>query len=268
MKIVNGKKIASLVKENIAKIITEQDLQKSLAIFYVGDNPVIDNFINLKKKFGEDVGVRVRVFKYEKDITTKKLIDEIKTISEEFDGVVVQLPLPAHIDKKKVLNSVSPEKDIDVLSEKRYKKFAKGDFSFFPPVVGAVVEVLNFYEISLDGKNVVVVGEGLLVGRPVFDWLKKAGFKPKMVNEKTKNKEDIYKKADVIISGVGIPGLIKKNFVKKGVVLIDAGSSSEDGQIVGDISKDCKTKASIFSTVPGGIGPITIAILFKNLLYN
>jgi len=268
MKIVNGKKIASLLKEDAAKIIREQDLQKSLAIFYVGENPVIDNFINLKKKFGEDVGVRVRVFKYEKEITTTKLINEIKTISEEFDGAIVQLPLPLHIDKKKVLNCVAPHKDIDVLSDKRYKKFISGDFSFFPPVVGAVVEVLNFHDVSLDGKNVVVVGDGILVGRPVFDWLKKAGFKPKMVNEKTKNKEDIYKKADVIISGAGKPGIIKKSFVKKGVVLIDAGSSSEDGQIVGDISKDCKDKASIFSTVPGGIGPITIAILFKNLLYN
>lgn len=268
MKIAAGKKIASLIKENVAKVIRDQDLQKSLAIFYVGESPVIDNFISLKKKFGEDIGVRVRVFKYEKEISTAKLIKEIKTISEEFDGALVQLPLPLHIDKKKVLNSVPPEKDIDVLSEKRYKKFISGDFSFFPPVVGAVVEVLNFYEVSLNDKNVVVVGDGLLVGKPVFDWLKKSGFKPKLVTEKTKNKEEIYKKADVIISGVGRPGIIKKSFVKKGVVLIDAGSSSEDGQIVGDISKDCADKASLFSTVPGGIGPITIAVLFKNLLYN
>jgi methylenetetrahydrofolate dehydrogenase (NADP+)/methenyltetrahydrofolate cyclohydrolase len=268
MKIVQGKKIASLIKENLKKLIKEKNLQKSLAIFYVGNNPVIDNFINLKKKFGEDVGVRVRVFRYEENIKTQNLIKEIKQISKDFDGVLVQLPLPVHIDKKKVLNVVPPEKDIDVLGDKRYKKFIKGDFSFFPPVAGAVSEVFNFYNLALENKNIVVVGDGLLVGRPVSDFLLALKLKPKVVNEKTKNKNDIYRKADILISGVGSAGIIKKSFVKKGVVLIDAGSSSEGGQILGDISKDCKDKASIFSTVPGGLGPITIAILFKNLLYN
>lgn len=268
MKIVEGKKIASFLKESLKKVIKEKDLQKSLAIFYVGENPVIDNFINLKKKFGEDVGVRVRVFKYEESITTQKLVKEIKNISEDFDGVIVQLPLPKHIDKKKALNAVPSEKDVDVLSDKKYKKFAKGDFSFFPPVAGAISEIFNFYGVSFANKNIVVVGQGLLVGGPVFDWLKALKLKPKIVNEKTKNKNEIYKKADIIISGVGQASIIKKSFVKKGVVLIDAGSSSEDGQIVGDISKDCKDKASLFSMVPGGVGPITVAILFKNILYN
>ncbi len=268
MNIVEGKKIASLIKGNLIKVIKEQNLQKSLAIFYVGDNPVIDNFINLKKKFGEDIGVKVRVFKYEDNISTVKLIKEIKNTSKDFSAVVVQLPLPLHIDKKKVLNSVPKEKDIDVLSEKKYKKFTQGDFTFFPPVAGAVFEILNFYNISLNYKKIVVVGDGLLVGKPLFDWLKASGFSVKMVTEKTKNKNELYKKADVIISGVGKPNIIKKSFIKKNVILIDAGSSSEGGQIVGDISKDCKDKASIFSTVPGGVGPITVAILFRNILYN
>lgn len=268
MNIVEGKKIASLIKENLIKVIKEQNLQKSLAIFYVGNNPIIDNFIHLKKKFGEDIGVRVRVFRYEETISTPKLIKEIKDISKDFDGVIVQLPLPAHIDKKKVLNSVPKEKDIDVLSEKKYKKFTMGDFSFFPPVAGAVFEILNFYKVSLDHKKIVVVGDGLLVGQPVFDWLRASGFSPKMVSEKTRNKEEWYKKADVIITGVGKPNIIKKSFLKKNVILIDAGSSSEDGQIMGDIAKDCKDKASLFSTVPGGVGPITVAILFRNILYN
>ncbi len=268
MKIVEGKKIASLIKEDLIKEIKEQNLQKSLAIFYVGNNPVIDNFINLKKKFGEEVGVRVRVFKYEEDIKTQKLIKEIKDISREFDSVVVQLPLPSHIDKNKVLNSVNIKQDIDVLGEKKYKKFLSGGNKFFPPVVGSIFEIMNFYNIDLKDKNIVVVGDGVLVGKPVFDWLKSLKLKPKMVNEKTKNKEMLYKKADVIISGVGKPNLITKKMIKKGVVLIDAGSSSEDGQIVGDISKDCKSQASLFSTVPGGVGPITISILFRNMLYN
>lgn len=268
MNIVAGKKIASLIKETLVKTIKEQNLQKSLAIFYVGNNPVIDNFITLKKKFGEDIGVRVRVFTYEETISTAKLIKEIKDTAKDFNSVVVQLPLPSHIDRKKVLDSVPVEKDIDVLSAKKYKKFIKGDFTFFPPVVGAVFEIFNFYNISLTDKKIVVVGDGLLVGRPLFDWLKTSGLSSKMVTKKTRNKNEVYKTADVLISGVGKPNIIKKSFIKKGVILIDAGSSSEDGQIVGDISKDSKDKAFLFSTVPGGVGPITVAILFRNILYN
>lgn len=266
--IVEGKKISNLIENQIKKTIEEQNLQKSLAIFYVGNNSVIDGFIKLKKNFGERVGVRVRIFHYEKDITTKSLIKEIKDISKDFDGVVVQLPLPEHIDREKVLDSVPVDKDIDVLGSKKYKNFLSGDLTFFPPVAGAIFEVLNFHNVSLDGKKIVVVGDGMLVGRPVFDWLKIAGLKPKKVTEKTKNKNEIYKNSDVIITGVGKSETITLKMIKKGVVLIDAGTSIESDVVVGDISKDSASKASLFSTVPGGVGPITVAILFRNLLYT
>jgi len=268
MNLVDGKKISSLIKENLIKVIKEQKLKKSLAIFYVGKNPVIENFINLKKKFGKEIGVLVEVFKYDENISSEDLIKEIKKVSKSFDGAVVQLPLPEQIDRRKVLNSVPVEKDVDVLGDKKYRKFASGDFTFFPPVAGAVFEVLNFYKIQLENKKIVVVGDGVLVGKPVFDWLEASMLKAKVINEKTKDKNKLYKEADIIISGVGKAGVVKKSFVKKGVVLIDAGSSSEDGQIVGDIAKDCKEKASLFATVPGGIGPVTVAILFRNVLYN
>ncbi len=266
--IVDGKKIAGSIEVHLKDTIHIQGLQKSLAIFYVGNDPVIDNFIGLKKKFGERIGVRVRVFRYEAIITTKQLVQEIKDISKDFDGVIVQLPLPIHLDKKKILNSVPPDKDIDVLGDKQYKKFTKGDLTFFPPVPGAISEVLDFYGVDLMGKKITVVGNGILVGKPVADWLTLSSLKSTIVTDVTRNKKNIYERADIIISGVGAPNIITKDMVKKGVVLIDVGASAPQGVLVGDIAKNCKTKASLFSTVPGGVGPITIAILFRNLLYT
>lgn len=268
MQIVEGKKIASLIKEDLIKTIKDKGLVKKLAIFYVGENPVITSFVELKKKFGQDVGVDVKVFKYEDSVEEDFLIKEIKEKSKDFNGVVVQLPLPEKLNRENILNAVPGEKDIDVLGNFSYQKFSSGDFKFLPPVVGAIDEVFRFYNIATEGKKIVVVGKGLLVGGPVFDWLKALKLNPVCVDEKTQNPDEIFKGADIIISGVGKSGIIKKEILKKGVVLVDAGSSLDAGRVVGDIGYECGEVASLFSRVPGGIGPITIAVLFRNMLYN
>ncbi len=266
--LVNGRELSSRIKEELKNKIKKENLNKSLGIFYVGKNEVIENFIRIKKKFGEDIGVLVEVISFDEKVSEVDLIKSIKKNSKKYDGLIVQLPLPKNINKKNVLNSVSVKKDIDVLNEKTFEVFKSGKKGKIPTVAGSVMEIFNFYKIDLKGKKIVIVGNGLLVGKPVFEILKLQGLKPKVITEKTKNAKDFYKNADVIISGVGIPNLIKKGSVKKGVVLIDAGSSSHNGSIVGDISKDCLEKASLFSTVPGGVGPVTVAMLLKNLLYN
>lgn len=265
---VDGKKIARKIKANIKKEMKERGAKKKMAIVYVGQNKVIDKFVNLKKNFGKDVGIPVQVFRFEKNITEKDLAKNVKKICKEFDGVVIQLPLPSHIDKKTILNIVPKGKDIDILSDKKYAEFKKGDMSRLPPVAGAIFEILSFYDIDLENKKVAVVGDGVLVGRPTFDLFVLMGLNPILVNKETKNSKDIIKSADVLVCGVGSPSFIKNSHIKNDVILFDAGSSSEGGVVVGDISKDCIKKASIFSAVPGGIGPITIAILFRNLLYN
>lgn len=268
MQIVEGKKIASLIKEELKKNIIENSLEKKLAIFYVGENPVISSFVELKKKFGADIGVNVEVFRFDNSVEEDFLIQEIENKSKDFDGVVIQLPLPESLNRRKILDSVPEEKDIDVLGTKAYRRFASGDFKFLPPVVGAVEQVFRHYNIEMQDKKFIVVGKGLLVGGPIFDWLKALNLDTICVDENTENSEEIYSSADVIISGVGRAGLIKKDFLKEGVVLIDAGSSLDAGVIAGDIDYECGEVSSVFARVPGGIGPITIAILFKNLLYN
>jgi methylenetetrahydrofolate dehydrogenase (NADP+)/methenyltetrahydrofolate cyclohydrolase len=266
--IVDGEKIAKGIKNNLRKMIKEKNIQKRMAIFYVGDNKVIEKFIKLKKKFGKSLGIETAVFNYDSNISEKELIKDIKVKVKDFDGAIVQLPLPKYMDKKKVLNSIPKEKDIDVLGDKRYKDFASGDFTFFPPVAGAVFEIFSYHKVKLDDKNIVVVGDGILVGGPVRDWLLASGLNPVVITKDSKDKKPILKNADIIISGAGSPNLIKKSFVKKGSVLIDAGASSEDGKIVGDISKECAQISELFAGVPGGVGPITIAILFRNLIHS
>lgn len=266
--IVDGKKISSLIKEDIKKQIKDNSLEKSLAIFYVGENKIIDQFISVKNKFGTDVGIKVDVLKYSEDVTEDFLIEEIENKSPQYSGVVVQLPLPKSFNQMKILNSIPLDKDVDFLSDRKNEVFKKGDMAILPPVAGAVYEIFDFYDVDLKNKNIVVVGKGFLVGRPVIDLLKILGIQPTVVDIETENKSQIYKDADIIISGVGFPNLIKKEDIKDGCILIDAGTSSHKGVISGDISPDCLDKASLLSPVPGGVGPITVAVLFRNVLYN
>jgi methylenetetrahydrofolate dehydrogenase (NADP+)/methenyltetrahydrofolate cyclohydrolase len=266
--LVDGKKIAKNIEQKMKEYIENNNLKKRLAIFYVGDNPVIDQFVKIKQNFGKRIGVDVAVFKYEDSIGEDYLVNEISDKSKDFDGVVVQLPLPSHIDRYKIINSVDLEKDVDVLSDKSYRDFLSDKNKMLPPVVFAIKEILSSYNILIKDKKVCVVGDGLLVGKPVYDWFKMNEADVNIVNLKTQDTESLIKNADILVSGVGSPNLIKKDMVKDGVVLLDAGSSQESGALVGDISKDCESVASIFSCVPGGIGPITVVGLFYNLVYN
>ncbi len=149
--------------------------------------------------------------------------------------------------------------------EEKYQDFKEGNHTFLPPVVGAIAEIFKFHNVSLEGKEILVVGDGMLVGRPMHDWLLGKGIYPKSLDIHTENSDELLQNADIVISGAGQANLITKDRIETGVVLIDAGSSLDAGQLVGDISKDCAEKASLFSMVPGGVGPITIAIIFKNL---
>lgn len=265
---VDGKSIAKRLEEEMKNYIEANNLSKKLAIFYVGNNPVIDQFIKIKQNFGKRVGVFVEIFRYEEEIEEDFLIKEIKEKSESFDGALVQLPLPSHINKLTVLNSIKEEKDIDVLSRNSYKNFLIGKNKMLPPVAFAVFQILKNHNVLLGNKKVCVVGDGLLVGRPVYDWFKLNNVKAEIVNLETENPEALIKDADILVSGVGVPNLIKKEMIKKGAVILDAGSSQESGAVVGDISIECEEMAEIFSGVPGGIGPLTVVGLFSNLVYN
>lgn len=257
--IVDGRKIAD-------EIISSLNLEgATLLAIQVGEDPATESFLRIKKKFGERAGARVLVEKFETSVETHTLISRIKKANQdkEVAGILVQLPLPERINTAEVLSAIDPNKDPDALS---------GAPLVLPPVVAAVAEVVSRYNIDLTSLNVAVVGYGRLVGEPVGAWLKNLGVEYAVATEETGNLSKIVSQADVVVSGAGVPGLIKPGMVKEGVVLIDAGTSESPnapvgtgGKLAGDCDPACADKAAIFTPVPGGIGPIAVAELFANL---
>ncbi len=264
MILVEGKKIAERIKGEIKESLKHTG-PKSLAIFYVGENPVIDSYVALKKRVGEEIGIEVVVMRFPDNVSEEVLIGEIKKAGENFSGIIVQLPIPEHLDKERVLDAVQVELDVDVLSREAHDAFASGLTEKLPPVVGAVKEIFDEYKVDLSGKKIVVVGKGLLVGKPVLAWLSREGLTSVVVDRENSGLESELSTADVVIAGAGVPALVRPGTVKDGAILIDAGTSTSSGKIVGDIDRDCYAKASLVSPVPGGVGPITVVRLFKNL---
>lgn len=272
--VIDGKKIAEEIKQELKKEVELIDEPIKLAIIQVGDNPASSKFVEKKEKFAEEIGVKAKVYKFPEDISTSKLRKKIAEIvhpsadGRQRLGVIIQLPLPSHINTQYILDSVPLGKDVDVLSAKATGEFSAGKSNILPPVVGAVREILSLGDLvsKLVGKNVVVVGAGLLVGKPVATWLINEGATVTVLDKNTRDIKPFTLMADIIISGAGSPGLIKPDMIKDGAVLIDAGTSEQSGKLVGDIDPACSDKASLFTSVPGGVGPITVAMVFKNLV--
>lgn len=262
--IIDGKKIAEEIKDELREKIISSGQKLKLGIFTINPNVAITQFINLKKKFGEAIGVEVDIVKMENGTSQIDAENTLQDMVEKYDGVVVQLPLSQDIDTKKLLNMIPKEKDLDMLAEISQGPSLR---KIYPPVAGAIKEIFEKYKIDLNDKKIAVVGAGQLVGMPVYYWLVSLGIVPSLfdINNKEKFLEE-SKDFDIIITGTGSPNMITKEMVKDGVVLIDAGSSESLGKIVGDIDPSCADKASYISPVPGGVGPITVAILFRNLV--
>lgn len=254
--IIDGKKIAEEIKN-----ILKGDRLK-LAIVTVAPDEASKKFIEQKTKFAKDIGAETRIYELPQDISTSQLRQKMAEIShiKENDGVILQLPLPEQTNTQYVLNGIIPEKDVDVLSSRAFGDFATGHSKILPPVVAATKLIFDKYNIDIKNKNIVVVGAGKLVGKPVAVWLINQEATVSVVNEFTLDISEFTKKADIIISGAGKPGLIKSDIVKDGVVIIDGGS------LIGDVDQKVAEKASLFTPVPGGLGPITVAMVFKNLI--
>ena len=254
--IIDGKKIAGEIKEQLAERFSGRSAV--LAVVLVGEDPASIKFVERKKKFGEEVGVEVRVLEYEDDIAEENLAEEVQKLAgnDQVGGIIIQLPLPKHIEANRILNLVPASKDVDALT---------ADASVDSPVVEAIMEILDRGGVDLNNKKIVVVGRGQLVGRPVAIRLAQDGFDVEVASTATGDLKKLTLSADVIISGVGKPGLITPDMVKEGVILIDAGTSEQASKLAGDIDLACADKASLFTPVPGGVGPLVVAMLFKNL---
>ena len=269
MVILDGKKLSEDILNNLKKEIKSRQLKLKLAVVLAGKDRASRIHVIKKELACKKIGVDFKLYRFTSGIGTGRLEKEVKSIAEDpkNSGIVIQLPLPKNIDSEKVLNIIPGEKDVDVLSEKSFEKFERGKSLIFPPTAKATCYLLKKYKINIRGKYVVVVGAGRLVGKPLAAWLKLRGANFSVLDKSTEDISAFTKKADILISGVGKANLIKGDMVKDGAIVIDVGSSIENGRAVGDIEfKTVSKKAGYITPVPGGVGPMTVACLLENLI--
>ena len=267
--IIDGKKLSEKILLECKKEIKDHNIKLRLGAVLVGNNSSSQSFIRQKRKSCEKVGIDFELFKFDAGIGELILEDKIKEITEREDisGLIIQLPLPSNIDVQKILNLIPPEKDIDILSEQNLGRLLQNNLPILPPTIAAIARIIDEYQIDIIRKYVVVVGAGRLVGRPLAVWLLNKGATFSVVNEFTRDINSFTQKADILISATGTPRLVKGEMIKDNAVIIDCGTSETNGGIKGDIDFDsvCK-KASYVSPVPGGVGPVTVAMLISNLV--
>ncbi|MEK7186848.1 MAG: bifunctional 5,10-methylenetetrahydrofolate dehydrogenase/5,10-methenyltetrahydrofolate cyclohydrolase, partial [Patescibacteria group bacterium] len=224
-------------------------------------------FMEKKKKVAERLGMAAEI-REEKADTTEEAEKIIGSIAKEnFDGVVIQLPLPKNFDTQKVLDALPENQDIDILGTKAKESYRKGLTKRIPPVASAILEIFKEHRVDVAGRHITLLGKGRLVGEPVAFLFEKLGVRYDNfdINSSQEDMMNDLEKADIVISGIGKPHFIKPEMIKNGVVLIDAGTSESEGKLVGDVDPECAAKASFMTPVPNGVGPITIAVLFQNL---
>lgn len=274
---MDGKSLADRIIAELKETYAGFAKKPALAAVVVGADAVIRKFLERKKAVADELGVDFRIYEYSADISTNELRKRIAVIVHEAapGGIIIQLPLPPHLNRQYILNSVPPEKDVDVLSARAVGDFAVGKSRIAPPVVGAIKALLGEYGIDYKSKHVIVIGAGALVGKPVAAWLANEKVSFTVVDENTPDISAFTKQADIIITGVGKPGLITGDMIREGAVVIDAGTSEAGGpstalgasKLVGDVDFDSvNKKASHITPVPGGVGPLTVAMIYKNLL--
>ncbi|MDZ4243518.1 MAG: bifunctional 5,10-methylenetetrahydrofolate dehydrogenase/5,10-methenyltetrahydrofolate cyclohydrolase [Candidatus Doudnabacteria bacterium] len=274
VQIVDGNKIADKILADLAGRIAkfhQAGFSPKLTAIQVGSDPASSSYIKIKQKKAAAIGLRVEAVNYPANISQPELQNAISNLSEDKEvcGILVQLPLPNHLDGQKVLDTIPPELDIDCLTSVNKQKIINSEeFLFSPPAATAVLAILDYYHIDLPKENILIVGSGDLIGKPLAAILLKQNINFEVANRGTKNFEELVGKATLIITGAGSPGLITGEMIRKNAILIDAGTTgSETGAIVGDVDAETvKEKARLLAPVPGGVGPVTIAMLFRNVV--
>ena len=271
MTILDGKKLSEKIKENLKKEVEElkaKGITPGLAVILVGDDPASQTYVKMKRNACQKVGIYSVVHEFPENITEKELLSTIKMINENpnIHGLLIQLPLPKHIDTTKVLEAVDPSKDVDGFHPYNMGRLVEGLDTFAPCTPLGVMEIFKEYNIDLKGKDVCVVGASNIVGKPMWALLVNAWATVDICHIETRDLAAHTKMADIVIVGVGKPNLITADMVKDDVIVVDIGINRlDDGRLVGDVDfENVSKKASYITPVPGGVGPMTIAMLLKN----
>lgn len=268
--ILDGKLVSTKIKEDLKneclKLKEEYKKVPSLAVVLVGDNKASEIYVNNKVKACQKVGINSIVKRLDSNVSTKEVLDEVKSLSNnnEIDGIIVQLPLPKQIDKDQVIEAINPKKDVDGLTRENVSKLVLDEDGFVPCTPKGVIDLLSYYNISLEGKNVCVIGRSMLVGKPLSYLLTNNNATVTLCHSKTKDLKKITRNSDIVVAAIGKANMITKDYIKKGTVVVDVGINRVEDKIYGDCHKDAYKKASYYTPVPGGCGPMTVAELLSN----
>ena len=269
---IDGKAFSQVILEKIREehnqLKEKYGKQAGLAVVIVGNNPASQVYVRNKIKACENVGFYSENIELDENISEKELLQEIDKLNknDRINGILVQLPLPSHINELKIINSISPEKDVDGFHVANIGKMVIGDETgFLSCTPYGIMQLLEEYKIEIAGKNAVIIGRSNIVGKPMALMLIQKGATVQVCNSRTKDLRKKLNDADIIIVAAGVPKLLKKEDVKEGAVVIDVGINRVDGKICGDVDyEEVAEKASYITPVPGGVGPMTIASLIKN----
>lgn len=266
--ILDGKKLRDKIFEDLKEKLDKMEKKPALAVILVGENPASQIYVRNKKKTAEKLGINSIVYEYPENITEQKLLNKIIELNnnDNIDAILVQLPLPKHINKNKIIDTILPQKDVDGLTPYNLGKLFSGEEPYvYPCTPKGILLLLDEYNIEIEGKNVVVIGRSNLVGKPVAQMLLKRNATVTMCHSFTKNLSEITKTADIVVSAVG-KNVIGEKMLKSNCVVIDVGIfRDENGKISGDVDFEYASSiAAYISPVPGGVGPMTIASLMLN----
>ncbi|MFP3918697.1 bifunctional methylenetetrahydrofolate dehydrogenase/methenyltetrahydrofolate cyclohydrolase FolD [Lysinibacillus telephonicus] len=273
--IINGKEIGQEIRKSVAERVAqlkEKGVTPGLAVILVGDNPASQTYVRNKQKSCEAIGIFSELVKLPQEVSEQELLEQIRSLNNRNDihGILVQLPLPKHIDEDKVIATISPEKDVDGFSPVSVGKMMLGQDTYLPCTPFGVMKLLEYSGIDVAGKHAVVVGRSHIVGKPMGQLLLQKDATVTYTHSKTPDLPSITKQADIIVAAVGRPNFITKEHVKPGAVVIDVGiNRDENNKLIGDVNfAEVEPIASHITPVPGGVGPMTITMLLYNTVQS
>lgn len=272
-KIIDGKAVSARVRSEVkaeAEKLKQQGIEVGLAVVIVGNNPASRVYVNNKKKACEEVGFNSYEYALPEETTEEQLLELVEKLNndDKVNGILVQLPLPKQINENAVINAIRPEKDVDAFHPENVGHIMIGDFSFLPCTPAGVMELIAETGVDVCGKSCVVIGRSNIVGKPMAMLLLHKNGTVTVCHSRTKNLAEICSKADILVAAVGKAGFVTPDMVKEGAVVIDVGMNrNSEGKLCGDVDyAACFDKAGYITPVPGGVGPMTIAMLMRNTL--
>lgn len=269
-KIIDGKAVSQKIKDEVRAEIERDKLTVGLAVIIVGNDPASRVYVNNKKKACEACGIKSYEYALPEETTEKELRDLVRTLNDDpnVNGILVQLPLPKHITEKKIIKTISPKKDVDAFHAENVGRIVIGNYAFLPCTPAGVMELIHSTGTDVDGKECVVIGRSNIVGKPMAMLLLHENATVTICHSHTKDLAEVCRRADILVSAVGKADFVTADMVKEGAVVIDVGMNrNAENKLCGDVKFDeVEPKASYITPVPGGVGPMTIAMLMKNTL--